>query len=76
MKVKDLIEQLNKLNPDLEVVCYSEDNAAIQKNQLFFTIDNIAAVKADISRNDNGLPLIRFHGDGHELVLLEMIADD
>jgi hypothetical protein len=76
MKVKELIEQLNKLNPDLEVVCYSEDNAAIRKNQLFFTIDNIAAIKAEISRNDDGLPLIKFQGDSHELVLLEMIADD
>ncbi len=75
MKVQDLLDQLKQLDPDLEVVCYSEDEAAFQKKQLFFTTDKISAVNAEISRNENGLPLISFRGN-NPVALLEMIADD
>lgn len=75
MKVRDLLEQLNRLDPDLEVVCYSEDEAAFQKKQLFFSADKISTVNAEISRNEEGLPLISFRGNS-PVALLEMIADD
>lgn len=75
MKVRDLLDQLSQLDPDLEVVCYSEDEAAFQKKQLFFTTDKISSVNAEVSRNEDGLPLIRFQGN-KPVALLEMIADD
>ena len=61
MKVKELQSLLSKLDPNLEVICYSED-PNLQSDGLFFRILDIEAVDttiAEITRLDNNTPTLK-----------------
>lgn len=55
MKVRKLQEQLSKLNPELDVVCYSEDEKLLAKGQglIVFNIVAIDTKEAERIRLDD-----------------------
>jgi len=64
MIVKDLIEQLKKFDPELQVLIANEEEKIIGKNNLvkFFDITDIGIFYAETKRNDNGEVEFRFTG--------------
>ena len=64
MKVKELITKLNDLSPELDVLCYTEDEGLLENGHLFrlldFTIDQkIQVSDAQKARDDNGVPTLK-----------------
>lgn len=51
MKVKDLVEQLTKLNQEAQVACHQE---LISGGSKFFEIDDVKEAHATSHRDDNG----------------------
>ena len=45
MKVKDLQNQLAQLDPDLDVVCYLDDDAQLLSEKFFNVLEVVAATK-------------------------------
>lgn len=79
MKVKDLINELNNLDKEMEIICYCEDNTvAIEKQQLSFSLKAVSPQNVQIIQNDKRQPLIKFQNDSHitRVALLEMVADE
>lgn len=62
MKVKDLQIMLEKLDPQLDLVCLTEDEEFLSHNESLklFEIDNVSAVEAVKWRNDNGQAMLKF----------------
>ena len=62
MKVKDLIAELEKFDPELDVVCYSEDEALLPPGHLFrlFDIEDVAASEGEWRKGDDGVPSMKF----------------
>lgn len=60
MKVKDLIAELSKIDPNLEVCCYTEDSfaATYNKGVRAFEIVSVDSVAASRARDKNGLPTL------------------
>lgn len=55
MKVKELLIQLSQLNPELEVICYSEDSELLPSKHGFrlLDIDTIDSIDAERVRGDD-----------------------
>jgi hypothetical protein len=79
LKVKDLIAQLSKIDQNLDVYGYSEDEsiATHDKPFRFFFIDGVSVNAAILSRGNDGAPQATFdHGPGSQrLALINMSAD-
>ncbi len=62
MKVRELREQLSKLDPELEVVCYSEDEKLLTQGRGFilFDVTAINTTEAEQLRLDDGTPYLKF----------------
>ena len=62
MKVRDIQEQLSNLDPELDVVCYSEDERLLVEGRGFILFDVLAIgkVEAERLRLDNGTPYLKF----------------
>jgi hypothetical protein len=58
MKVENLIQKLQALNPEAYVVCYSEDEGlkTIQGPGLLFEVADVAEIETDKSRLESGKP--------------------
>ena len=56
MKVKELIAQLSAIDPELNILCYSEDESLVSGKNLIrlLEIDNVDVAEGEISRDDNG----------------------
>ncbi len=65
MKVKELINEIQKINPELEAVFYSESEEIAPKDSSFRIIDptNFFEKEARLYRTDDGNPSVVF---GHE----------
>lgn len=79
MKVKELRDKLSALDPNLDVLCYTEDDALLTPGHLFrlFEIERVDKVHAELKRADDGIPSLKI-GEGPastDLVVLEVIAD-
>lgn len=79
MKVRELQERLSKLDPQLEVVCYSEDEKLLAKGRGFILLDVLAVdtTEAERLRLDDGTPFLTF-GKGpaaSSVVTLEVTTD-
>ena len=61
MKVKDLVSKLKQLDGDLDVLCYSEDEAILAEGDIFRLLHIKAASvrEAERLRNDRGLPTLK-----------------
>lgn len=64
MKVKDLIAQLNKLDPNLDVYCYEDGSVSIEGgNPGPFDIVGVTAEMATASRHsETRKPILKFEG--------------
>lgn len=62
MKIRELQEQLNKLDPELDVVCYSEDERLLVEGRGFILLDVLAVSTAEAERLrlDDGTPYLKF----------------
>ena len=81
MKVKELIEKLQKLDPEKFVSCYSEDDG-LRTNEgpiQIFELQDVSEVEAESSRlNDGtGKPWLKFgkSENSSKFVLLEITSD-
>jgi hypothetical protein len=61
MKVKELIKQLNQIDPDLEVLCYSEDSNLLASKHGFrlLDIDNVSIIEGKKRRGDDQIPSLK-----------------
>lgn len=61
MKVRELQQQLNKLDPDLEVLCFSEDEILQSKGQMFrlFDIAAVSTTQAEMVRLEDNTPYLK-----------------
>jgi hypothetical protein len=62
MKVRELQDLLSKLDPEIDVVCYSEDEKLLTKGRGFvlFDISAVNATEAEKLRLDDGTPYLKF----------------
>ena len=62
MKVRELQEHLSKLDPELDVVCYSEDERLLVEKRGFILFDILAVstAEAELLRLDDGTPYLKF----------------
>lgn len=62
MKVRELQEHLNKLDPELDVVCYSEDERLLVERRGFILFDilDVSTAEAERFRLEDGTPYLRF----------------
>jgi hypothetical protein len=79
MKVKELIEGLGKFDPELDVLCYSEDEALLAPKQGFRLLDviGLSIVDGEKRRGPDHLPAMKLgRSDASEKhVMIEVIAD-
>lgn len=61
MKVKDLLVTLSKIDPNLDVVCYTEDDALLAGGHMFrlLDIENVSVSDAEKLRDSSGTPTLR-----------------
>lgn len=55
MKVRELQEKLSELDPELEVVCYSEDKKLLVEGRGFILLDIMAGNRSDPPTNSSTL---------------------
>lgn len=62
MKVKDLVAALSKLDQNLEVYGYTEDDSLVTQDRRFhiFFMDGVEVTPAETFRDKNHAPAIRF----------------
>lgn len=77
MKVKELIEQLEKLDPEQTVLAICEDEDVVRKGQAFetFWVDSAYMVRAEAKRGD-GFGVVDFkfgeHPESRDHVFLHL----
>lgn len=77
MKVKDLLEKLSKLDPNLEIYCYEDGPVPIEgPNPGPFDIVDASSVKVVMNRV-SGKPVISFGGDEatHGIAIIGITPD-
>ena len=79
MKVRELQEQLSKLDPQLEVICYCEDEKLANESRRFILLDVVAVntTEAKRLRLDDGTPYLKFGKgpDASTIATLEVTTD-
>jgi hypothetical protein len=79
MTVKELISKLSKLDPELEVLCYSEDDELVPPGHLFrlLYIESVTVNDAQRRKGDDGIPSLKFVKTEHseELAFLNVTVD-
>ena len=62
MKVRELITQLEKFDPNLDVYCYTEDECFATEGKSIWVLDlqHVETVTAELSRDARHLPIIKF----------------
>ncbi len=63
MKVRELQKHLSKFDPELDVVCYSEDERLLVEGRGFilFDVSDVSTAEAEWLRLDDGTPYLKFH---------------
>jgi hypothetical protein len=79
MKIKDLLAQLQPLNPEMEVLVYSEDAVLLGEYAPYRLLDivEIDSGRAVADRGPQGEPMLRFERtpDAREFAFLHVVAD-
>jgi hypothetical protein len=79
MKIKELIEELQKLDPEKSIYgyCEDEDLKVEGKDVQIFSISKVSEVEAEPSRLDFGKPWLKFGRSvsSEKFVLLEITSD-
>lgn len=62
MKVKELLEKLEQLDPEMDVLCSSEDSDIQSPNHLFklFDILSIEAADAEKCKGEDEMPSLKY----------------
>lgn len=62
MKVKELIAELEKLNPEQTVYAYCEDEELVCTKKAYevFMLESVSTVKFTGSRDNDGMPVMTF----------------
>ena len=79
MKLKELLNQLSHLDPDLDVLCYSEDENLLAPNHGFrlLEIDGIDVVEAEKHRGEDEIGSLKFEkSDLSEVHVLINVTSD
>ncbi len=79
MTVRELQENLSKLDPKLEVVCYSEDERLLVERHGFILFDVSAVSTAEVERlrHEDGTPYLNFNKGPKSaaIAILEVTSD-
>lgn len=79
MKVKELIEQLQKLNPETYIVCYSGDEElrSFRGPISIFEINDASETRAELGRSKAGVPMLKFEDTekATSIALIEITSD-
>lgn len=61
MKVKDLVQKLNKMDSELDVFCYSEAEDLLPAGHRFclLEIEGISVIEGEKCRGDDGVPSLK-----------------
>lgn len=77
MKVKELIAELEKLNPEQTVYAYCEDEELVGTKKAYevFMLESVSTVKFTGSRDNDGMPVMTFDGspDATQQVFLNLM---
>lgn len=79
MKVADLQHELAKLDPNLDVLCYTEDVGLASKERAFVLLDvvGVSITQAERLRLNDGTPYLKL-GSGarsSDLAIVEVTSD-
>ena len=75
MKVRELVTQLQALDPDLDVLCYEEGPVSIEAGPGPFDVVAASLAKVERSRN-NGKPAITFDNEkGRPIAIIGITPD-
>lgn len=74
MKLRDLREKLTDLDPDLEVLCYTEDPSLVQPDRTFLVLDIRAVSTPHAERTGTGDGGLQFgkSSDSERFVMFEL----
>lgn len=79
MKVKDLIQELQKLNPELDVYTLSEDNEITKGKNVaeVFGIKDVSSMVVEVSRDEQYKPKFVFYPveKGQEVCFINFTSD-
>ena len=79
MKVKELVARLQKLHPEFEVLCYTEDSAVLPPNHgiRLFDIDATSVVEGEVTRGDDQIPSLKLAKgpQSQKLAVIEITSD-
>lgn len=79
MKVRELQERLSKLDPGLDILCYSEHESLVSSGQMLrlLEIEDVSTTEAELVRLDDGTPYLRIgkSSSSATLALLEVGPD-
>lgn len=77
MKVKELITKLQEVDPEIDVLCYTEDDAllTLERRFMIFEIESTKVGKAERVRDENTqIPSLKI-GEGPNQFILEVTSD-
>jgi len=79
MKVRELQEHLSKFDPELDILCYSEDEKVLTEKRGFILFDILAvnASEAERIRLEDGTPYLKFERGPNSVAMatLEITSD-
>lgn len=72
MKVKDLIDRLSKLDPQLDLYVVHDD---IDHGPKVFYVDGVDTHHVETSRSDDGLPQVKFvtPSEGSKMAFIDVV---
>jgi hypothetical protein len=79
MKVGELLDKLQNLDPKLEILCYTEDAPFLAKKHLFrlLDIESVETSDAERCRTDDRVPTLKLglSSNSEKLAFLNVTAD-
>ena len=79
MKVRELMAKLKKQDPNLEILCYSEDNDHLPPNLGFrlFHVENVTNVEGEMVRVEDQIPYLKIGSSmkSQKLAIVEITSD-
>lgn len=79
MKVKDLIGALSKLDPELDIICYSEDEALQAQGHTLrlLEVETVSVTEAERARDESGVPSLKLGKSAlsESIAMIEVISD-
>ncbi|PCJ93555.1 MAG: hypothetical protein COA46_00460 [Porticoccaceae bacterium] len=79
MKVKDLVSKLEKLNPEMDLLCFSESEDLTPKGYFFRVMEivDVTESNAEASRDESGVVSVKFEQTGisKKYAAIELTSD-